>query len=69
MLTVLYFLNTNIYSLGIILREMCNTAQGVPWAVFHNSLLFQQQLVTITCIHSVTILTGANLLKTPLFYL
>jgi hypothetical protein len=30
---------------------------------------FQQQLVITTYIHSVTILTGANLLETPLFFL
>jgi hypothetical protein len=29
----------------------------------------QQQSVITTCIHSVTVLTGANLLETPLFFL
>jgi hypothetical protein len=37
-------------------------------AVFHKSPLLPTAVIT-TCIHSVTILTVANLLETPLFFL
>jgi hypothetical protein len=44
-------------------------SSGLPRAVFHNSPLLPTAVSHNTCIHSVTILTAANLLETPLFFL
>jgi hypothetical protein len=51
---------------GVSQSKLAPVSIVTLWITVH---CFQQQSVITTCIRSVTIVTGANLLETPLFFL